>query len=441
MKILIILIQYHPTITPNVIRWSALAEQWSVSGHEVHILCSARQGLPVKENIRGVHVHRVGQGSLYDWLLDLMGKKARRSDPGAKPVPTKSFTSYVLDGLQKILDLTWRKIYWPDGSCIWYLPARRYALSLIRQQAIDSVISVGLPYTPHLVAYFCKKKLPALHWLMDIEDPFSISREIFVNNHFLYGAFNFRQEGRAMGLADRISFTNTHALSIHQVLFPASASKMSVVSPLYIPFEREEDTSVPYFKDSSKCHFAYFGSFYHQVRTPMGLLSLLNKTLEIKPELASTWIFHFFGKIELEFQKMFDGFREIKKICVFHGMVSPRQARAAMKQVDFLIHLGNSTRYHLPSKAPEYLNSCKPVIHIGAIEKDSFCVFAKGYPLLLDIVVDAANIEEQQVIDWIQFIHEKRGMTADSSLVAKMLAPYTLETIGEAYTRLLRPGK
>ena len=67
MRILIITVYYHPVMTPNVFRWSAIAEEWVGRGHEVHVLCSERSPLPGAETIEGVRIHRAGHGSLLDW--------------------------------------------------------------------------------------------------------------------------------------------------------------------------------------------------------------------------------------------------------------------------------------------------------------------------------------------------------------------------------------
>lgn len=282
-----------------------------------------------------------------------------------------------------LLNLTWRKLYWPDGSCLWLLPARRRALQLLQQNEFDALISVGTPFTCHLVAKACKKQFPNTTWLMDIEDPFSIAEEFPNNNFALYRHLNHRSEKAAIHCADAISLTNPAVRRRYAAVFPEAIGKMQVIPPLYDP-PVPSDYSLPP-RRSGEIRLGYFGSFYHKIRTPERFLELLEAAFRQSEELHERLRVHFFGYIEPEFIAMFDRFRSLSPKIQLHGLLRREDAAAALQQMDALLHIGNTTDYHLPSKSPEYLFSGKPIVNIAACESDTFKEFAGERSALLHI--------------------------------------------------------
>lgn len=160
MRILLLLVQYYPVRNPNVYRWSAIAEYWVGQGHEVHVLCTKRAGEPnedIKNNILvNILVHRVGHATLLDWAYNLLGAKKRRGEVHSN---TPKKLGLLRQMLEKIVDLTWRNFYWPDGSCLWYFPGKKRVLQLQKEYNYDAIISVSLPFTANLIAMAVKKSI------------------------------------------------------------------------------------------------------------------------------------------------------------------------------------------------------------------------------------------------------------------------------------------
>lgn len=371
MRILVLMVQYAPALNPNVIRWAAIAGHWVGQGHEVHVLCSKHSARPGREIMEGVHVHRAGQATLMDWAYNLLRRSRRRSEPGAG-LALPGLASRILE---QLVHLTWRKLYWPDGSCLWYFPARRRALSLLAAQPFDAVISVGLPFTAHLVGMACKERFPALRWLMDVEDPFCFAEEFPANNFSLYRRLNYRMEGRAFRRADAVALTNPDALRRYAGVFPDAASRLRVIPPLYHLPAWRGDAAAPR-EEVGEIHLGYFGAFYHKIRSPQGFLDLLEAAFRLSPPMRKRLRVHFYGYLEPEFSDMFARHPELLPNLVFHGLASREETAAAMQAMDILLHIGNTTDYHLPSKCTDYLFSGKPVINIAASDRDSFRAFA-----------------------------------------------------------------
>ena len=78
----------------------------------------------------------------------------------------------------------------------------------------------------------------------------------------------------------------------------------------------------------------------------------------------------------------------------FYGQVSRKEALRVMNQSDFLINIGNSTTYQLPSKTIEYLASQKPIINFSSTAKDSSSELLKKFEGTLDLNYKEQSLEE-----------------------------------------------
>ncbi len=433
MRILVLTIQYLPSMSPNIFRWQAITEHWANQGHEVHLLCARHSARPTEETINGIHIHRVGHATLMDWAYNLWKVKNRRQEPSTH-MPQPSLWRWWLE---KLLDFTWRAFYWPDGSCLWYRPARRKAQTLIQQMPFDALISVGTPFTVHWVACYCKARNPRLRWLMDVQDPFGIAKAFPSNNFTLYGRFNHWAEKRAFAKADAIVLTNAVALQRYDATFPGLQHKMHIIPPLWALPEAAAGFTLPR-PNKSAIHVGYFGTFYHRIRTPEPFLRLLKALLQDEPAWHQLLVIHFWGALEPEFTRMFTRYPALKPMLVFHGLVPREEAAAAMQSVDILLHIGNSTDYHLPSKSVDYLFSGKPIIHVATIQQDSFLAFAgERQGLLVLHVLQSADLTTAAT-KLSEFLHNFR---ADRLQVPPpspaFTAPYQTPAIAQAYQEAL----
>lgn len=432
MRILIITAQYYPSVTPNVYRWGAIAEHWAACGHEVHILCTRHIMTPPNGSIRGVWVHRAGHNSLLDWIHHLLGRRQGRGQVGSTGRAGKGRR-----WLEKVVDLTWRRIYWPDGRQLWYQPGTKRGRVLVEQYDIEAVISVGLPFTAHRIAQALKARFPDLYWLMDIEDPFSIAMsDARINNTFLYGKLNIAAEHRALQQADRVTVTVAAARKAYAVAFPQVAARIAVVPPVFnLPVK---DAPGFVFEPDDAIHLAYFGSFYHRIRTPHALLALLEACRQQHPQLWQQLRIHFFGEIHSSFWPVFERYPDVNEQLRFHGLVSRSTVAAAIHSADCLINVGNRTSYHLPSKSVDYMMSGKPVVNICQTPQDTFREFMAHYPLLLNVLITSGTISTQQVTAFVEFLQQKAGQRLSDTQCRTMIQPYTLDRIAGRYLELLK---
>jgi len=374
MQLLLIVPNYYPNEGPRAWRWTGIAQQMAREGHEVHVLTGIAPGADRGRIITdGVIVHRTGYTNLLACLRGL-------------PPAAKSTDSGVLDpwrpaGIgefgQAALRRLWRKLYWPDGACVWRRPARRLLRELLSAYKFDALISSSLPFTAHLLGLEAMRMRPDIPWLVDIGDPFSFGG--LQPNHYRYRYRNWQTENRILRLADAVTVTCENTARLYEDYFPVTREKLLVLPPLYRAPAMTAGRAP--FMPPHRLNIGFFGSFYHWIREPEVLLGALQALLKACPEFQDRLQFHLFGNLRKAFFPSFRRFPELQSNTTLHGWVSRASAAAAMQQCDALLSLGNANDVHLPSKCVDYWMSGRPLLHIQQTVHDPFWNFFADYPL------------------------------------------------------------
>jgi len=433
VKILIVIANYYPVHNPNVFRWAAIAEYWSHQGKEVHVLTTKHGACPLAEEMNGVQVHRTGHASLKDLHAAWTGKSNDRNIPNSAEAD-QAKSNQINTTSEKLVDLTWRKFYWPDGAMPFISPGIKRSKELMEHHVFDRVYSVGLPFSCHIIARRLKGLNPNLNWHMDIEDPFCYSKEFFVNNHKLYRTKNIKEEERAFQMADSISVTNENAKLEYRPYFHEELHKVSIIPPLHLP----TDQSPQEVFDPGKTHFGYFGAFYKDVRSPENFLAFLSYIKANHQAWLEDKQFHFYGQANRFSAPIFKSYWELDKYVQIHGMVDRDQSIALMNQMDVLINFGNTTSYHLPSKSVDYLSTSKPILNIKEHPNDSFELFANNYDACFHINLQKDK-SEQQFENLNNFLDAQELRSKTNSAVAESrknsfdMQPYLIDQISKSY--------
>ena len=391
MRLLLIISQYSPSQTPNTLRWLPLVRELQSKGDiTVSVLTTHHSGCKDKEQQDGVTIYRTGHNTLLDRGYNFLRSDRRRNVANQGP----SGAGRLRGLLEKLVDKTWRNNYWPDGSKLFLKPGIQTGQQIIATDKITHILSVGLPFTCHWIAKTLKEQNPALHWHMDIQDPFSYSKEFWVNNFSKYAAKNNEAEEEAFDLADSISVTNNRAGERYKELFPAVTPKLREIPPCFHKEDYGDSYNMILYPE--KIHLGYFGSFYTAVRSPLPFLKFLS-FLQVQDEnLFDRIQLHFVGQLDSVSEAMIDSFPELRGHLIRHGFKSRVETLDAMSQVDILINFGNTTDYHLPSKVVDYLYMNKPVLNIISTENDSTKAFLKGKTELLNLDLDKNQYEAQK---------------------------------------------
>lgn len=442
MRFLILTHSYKPITNPRAIRWSAIAEHWARSGHDVDVVCGWKPGLARDEFVEGVGVKRVG-GNLSERLRSCM--RPREIQPTASSMdvhPNRSVRQMASSGnlLRRLArtchDLTWKKLYWPDATCLWSIPALKTARALLADHDYDTVVSVSVPFTSHWVGYRLRNLMNQATWVADVGDPFSFLPEAPPNNASIYQQRNIAWEHRVFGAASSVSVTTEPTAARYRQLFPDCADKIVVIPPLATHSAPAVKSSPGSESAAKPIKLVFAGTLYRTIRNPRFLFDLFEQLLRSplgdRLELHLYGLAHDCGEL-VEQQRAKLGTR----LCV-HGPVSASEAQHALREADILVNLGNSTPCQLPSKVVEYAATGKPILNLISIDNDSSTEFLTGYPAALTLRDNAGEHLAEQIEQVVRFVVSPPAV--DRMQLEKWLGPYRLTRITAMYETLFSPA-
>jgi len=382
MRILLLTPYFIPHNNPRARRWAAIAREWARQGWEVHAVCPKYPGKAPTGIVDGVHVHRTGYNSVKELAYHLFPKLPRRGMP--KEGLSKNRLASLLNRLNDWALKSW---YWPDDAWLWIRPAKRKAAQLLRNGHWDALISVSLPFSAHWAALNLKKRFPGLRWLADVGDPFSLQTEHPLNNPRLYREKNTAAEEAVLTGAGAVIVTNHGMEKAFRQKWPDLKTPVHVIPPL-ADLAEIPPASEP--KEPGPLHFGYFGRFFKNIREPAPLLDFFDRL----QAFDNTWTLHFYGDIFENFLPVFDRYPSLRSRFVFHGLMPREKTALAIREMDRLVLLGNTTSFQLPSKWADYLASGKPVIHLVQTPDDPAIPLAKDLPRVLSLPLYTGNWKE-----------------------------------------------
>jgi glycosyltransferase involved in cell wall biosynthesis len=424
---LVITFSYAPMLNARAFRWTALAAHFAANGWAVDVLTSRQPGTASSEAQGALRVHRAG----WSWAEALRGVLRRQrgqtpgADPGRRGLPARL--------LQLVRHWTWRHVYWPDSSCLWYWPARRKALELVSRQRPDVVISVCPTFTAVLVGRAAQRAAPHVRWLIDVGDPFSLQVDAAPNNSALYGPLNRRVEHAALLRADAVAVTTPHTAGRYADAFPAAAPKIHVIPPLLSAPAAPPDA--PLFAADGVVRLVYVGTLYRGLREPRFLAELLQALCARQP--GERYELHLYGDVHEFADVLADWRRRLGAALQVHGMVPRETIARAIESASVLVNIGNSSADQLPSKVVEYAASGKPILNIVRQPEDSSARFLESYPDKLLLHDRGAAPSAAQLAALESFIARlPRRLSAER--IESWLAPYRLPRIAAQYEKLMR---
>jgi len=364
VRLLIVTWLYEPHSTPRAIRWKTIARELVAMGCQVDVVTSRATGEPTFEELGGVRVHRCGGSA--GMQLAVFAKGARAGRPLNRL-------------LQRLHKATWKKLYWPDKACLWMFPAIRTARRLLNLNRYDGLITVSLPFTAHVVGHRLKRLHPNLAWLVDVGDPFSCQDASAPNNVKLHGRRNLIWERKVFQRADRVAVTNEAMSRVYGELFPASATKLEVIPPVVgadVPKHCPPPTR------HAKKRLLFLGTLYKNIRNPGYLLTAFDMLRQAPPE---SYELHLAGDLNdcAELVATFQA--RLGDSLIVHNNQSRQEAMSMLAEADFVVNIGNTTPFQLPSKLVEYVSMGKHIINLANCDEDSSTLFLQPYGAALNI--------------------------------------------------------
>ena len=439
MRILVISYIFWPDVQPRSIRWQAITNHWSSIGHHVSVITATQSNKDEERKNNDVEIIRVPE----NWIGNVRNKLSGSTITTLNPKKYKSSNEHDNNPKQEsdniklkkiikaIYELTLRKLHWPDYAWTWIANAKKETLSLLdSEDSYDVIISVSHPFSSHLVGHTVKRKYPDIKWIIDMGDPFCFLEELPPNNFFLFDRLNKKIEGACFDDSDGVVVTTPETKQEYSRLFPKEINKIKVIPPLLSPDvssslkNNQRTKSTP----SNIIKLVFLGTLYSEIRHPEGLLKLLNaasKKLEKKLQI------HFVGPTNNVDISSFS----FPNISInFHGRVGRDIVLKYLLDADFLINIGNSTHFSLPSKLVEYVSTGKPILNISSIEQDTSSRFLSSYPMSKTVLLKGA-VTNQMVKEVVDYLNS--ALSIDLNYNDFSLKKYETPNIAKEYEDLL----
>lgn len=364
-KLILISYNYYPMVNPRALRWTAIAEQMAVLGHEVHIVCSKVSGEKEIEVINGVNIYRVG-------LRSQSKPGDNRSEAIAKNSLLKKLLRFIYNNIVKYF-------IWPDSNMFWIALADKKANEVIKDNKIEKMISISHPFTGHVVGRKVAKK-NNIKWVADIGDPFAFLEFVNINNKILFNWFNYYYEKKVIRESYKQCVTTPLTTKEYLKHGFGCENTMVVIPPL---LRSSCLVSGGQAGNKKNINWIFVGTLYKKIRSPKYLLKLFSQVNNL--DKNHDHILHFYGETKMCKEDFIPYSNMIGNKIILHGVVGPDRVSEVLSNSDVLVNIGNKTSYQLPSKLVEYIALGKPIVNIKSIEKDSSEEFLRCYKLSVTV--------------------------------------------------------
>ena len=192
----------------------------------------------------------------------------------------KSSTTFMGKLRQVLTDFvnTWLLI--PDSTALWFPPALRLGLKIIKQ--CDIIYSTSSPFTNHLVASVLHK-VSGKPWVADFRDPWT-QNAIYQQSSKLRASVDFFLERRFLRGSDLVVVTCEATAKSFQEMHPFLPKEKFV--EITNGFDAE-DFDPPVDSSTQKFTIVYTGRFYSQKNASSPFFVALNKLRHDYPQLSA----------------------------------------------------------------------------------------------------------------------------------------------------------
>lgn len=416
MRILLIGYFYHPDNNARAFRWTAISEHWAKQGILVDVVCAGtKREMAQSSPMTGIQIYRTRDFS-------------KKMHVNAPSVASKSSGYFIRLALKKIVSL----LRWPDHAWLWMPSAHRQATRLLMTNQYDAIISISMPFSAHVVAFFLTKWRKSIPWICDYGDPFSFVKEVPINNRWLYGWLNRWFEQKVNHQSQKISVTTIETAQEHERYLRIPAQWLHVIPPLA---KRKITHAISSHQiictQNAPIHLVFAGILYATIRNPTYCLKLLSA---VRSQLfPRQLIVHFYGGT-VGCESAFEPYQQAIGDWIFlHGALVQSELWTVYNTADVLINIGNATRYQVPSKVIEYMTTGLPILNITTIEQDSSTLLLDMYPESLTIC-QKIGMSDAVVNAVSEFIHHSKK--TDLYRLKVILKKYQIEDISDSYLRL-----
>ena len=399
----------------------AVMEELVDRGHQV--ICLTNMNLIITE---GQILNGVSYKLVRPRLSSLLAEQERRLSNKFLKKLCKTI-SFLANKTKLVLTV----FSWPLVSPIYSWRYYKKALKICKNFMIDHIVPVYTQIDSIIAAYLVKKKFLQIKYSPYMLDALSAG----------YGPKMFSRawlERRGESW-ERLLFSNAD-----QVLFMRSSeqhyNKNEEYKGLYtfvdLPLVKLNDTNERFeMFDQKYISIVYTGSIPQHIRNPKYIVELL---LSLNMENLRLY---FIGVGDNRY--LSSKIRESDSIVII-PYLPHEECMKAINSADFLLNLGNSQPYMMPSKLFEYFSTGKPIISTYSNESDNTLDYITRYPHSL-MIKEHDELMADDADRLIKFLMNERGKVIGFKKVKEMFIENTPEYTADViesitYCTILKEG-
>lgn len=364
MKVLIVSTFFPPLNSIASLRPYSWAKYWSLAGHDVTVLTTAKE----EDSERSLNFPRDAFRVVEVPMPSIVSRLKRKNHAAEGKKSKKGLLSRFFDYLRFEKGVL-NAARMPDFADLWALKAYR---EITRDaQEWDLIVSTAGPYSVHFIAHQMKKKGLAKRWIADYRDTWS-------NNYIYPGIFPFNiferwLERRLLKRADMITTISEPFAEVFRELFPGPL--VETIANGFDPEDLDGISHEPIFTRDGKYRIVHTGSIYLGKRDPTPLFQAIQRISRRSEQrfLLDRLEVLFVGPRQANLEELVASYR-VEQWVKFSGFVGRSDALRMQRDAHALLFLAwndPSVDGVLTGKIFEYLFSKTPIWAVGAPELEA----------------------------------------------------------------------
>jgi len=247
-------------------------------------------------------------------------------------------------------------LFIPDARIGWYFPAVKAARKLIKDEKIDTIVSIGPPHSTHLIGKKISRKFNIPHVPVFI-DPWVdiIYYKDFKRNKITLSIDNHLEKNVLQNAKAIVFVTDTMKNDyIKKYIFIEGKSNV-----LYWGYNEDDFERIIVNKEQTEDKVIVHAGNIFSYQNP----AIFWKQIKKENERGNKIRIKFIGTVDPEIKKSIteEGLNEITEYC---GFLPYNEMLKNISEADFLLVCASEPR-HVPGKLFEYLRTGNPIIAFG----------------------------------------------------------------------------
>lgn len=282
---------------------------------------------------------------------------------------------------------------WPFISYKEFKAILMKSKELIESKNIDVVIATYNPIESLYAAHMLKYKYHIMYVAYFLDALFAGQKPKFMPERLKMMLALF-WEKKVLRNADQVIMMKSAEVAYNRLIAKLPYLKITkfLDLPLYKPIKHQDKNRVHF--PQSEVIFFYAGALPRNIRDPKFFLEFFSKYAGPNH--------HLYLAGSGDYDQILEYYATNNRNIHILGSVPHSIAKEMYIEADFLVNIGNTLNYMVPSKIFEYMSVAKPIIATKKIKDDPSSVYYDRYP---SVLVLEENMEINQKDQFLNFIN------------------------------------